>query len=84
MSPIEQVKADALQRALRTFVAGLGIDLAVAAAMVIGVAVAGWGSWGDVQWGVLSFSLAKSITQAVVAYVMRRWANKAVPNSLQV
>lgn len=78
-----EIKRDALNRAFRTLVQGLGIDLAVAVAMVLGTTIIGWSSWGDVQWSVLSFTLAKTATQAVVAYIMRRWANRSLPNTLQ-
>lgn len=78
-----QLKADASNRSLRTFLQGLGIDIAVGIALVLAATVAGWSSWGDVQWAILSFSLAKSVVQAVAAYVMRMWLDKSgIPTPL--
>lgn len=68
-----QLKADASNRSIRTFLQGIGIDIAVAIALVLGTTIVGWENWGDVQWAVLSFTVAKSVVQAVAAYVMRLW-----------
>ena len=68
-----QLRSDAKNRSLRTFVQGLAIDILVGAAVVLATLVGGWSSWGEVQWASLSFSLAKSVAQAVAAYIMRFW-----------
>lgn len=67
---------DAKNRALRTFVQGLGIDVAVGLALVLGTYFMTAQSWGDVQWAILGFSLFKSVVQAVSAYVMRQWMDR--------
>lgn len=65
------VQADATQRAKRTFIQGLGIDLAVA----IAVALLAWLPDADLTskqaWIILGTSLAKTVLTAVASYVMR-------------
>lgn len=83
MSTSTALKADASNRSVRTFLQGLGIDVAVGIALVLATTVTGWTSWGDVQWAILSFSIFKSVLQAVAAYVMRRWLDKSkIPTPL--
>jgi hypothetical protein len=77
MTRKQALKADAQNRSLRTFLQGLGIDIAVGVALVLVTLVGGWNSWGDVQWAILTFSLAKSVVQAVAAYIMRMWLDKS-------
>ena len=67
------VRVDAANRTVRTFFQGLGIDVAVGLALVLGTFFLDKNSWGEVEWTILTFSLAKSGVQAVAAYVMRRW-----------
>lgn len=79
----EFVKTDATNRALRSVIQGLAIDVGVGIVLAIGVAFASAGGWGDMQWIILSFSVAKSAVQAVVAYVMRCFVDQsAIPTPL--
>ena len=70
------LKADAKNRALRSFLQGLGIDVAVALATVLVTAFADAGNWGAVQWAILSFTLFKTCVQSLASYVMRYWLDR--------
>lgn len=65
------VQADAKQRAKRTFIQGIALDVAVAVA----VALLAWLPDADVTnkqaWTILLASLAKTVLTAVASYVMR-------------
>lgn len=66
-----QVKSAAAERATRTILQGLGLDLLVAIALALGA----WLPDSDVtdggQWAILGVSLVKTVLQAIVAYVLR-------------
>lgn len=64
---------DSRNRAVRSFVQGLAIDVAVGLALVLATFFVDKNSWGEIEWAILSFSLAKSAVQAVAAFVMRQW-----------
>lgn len=74
-----RLREDARNRALRTFLTGLGIDVAVGVALVLVTYVGPLGGWDEFQWTVLSFSLVKSVIQAVGAYILRRFIDGRVP-----
>lgn len=65
------VQADAAQRAKRTFIQGIALDVAVA----IAVALLAWLPDADLTdraaWIILGTSLAKTVLTAVASYVMR-------------
>lgn len=69
MTTIKQ--ADAKQRAKRTFIQGIALDVAVA----IAVALLAWLPDADLTskqaWIILGTSLAKTVLTAVASYVMR-------------
>lgn len=65
--------ADAQNRAWRTLLQGLAIDVAVGVALAVTAFLATANDWGDMEWALLGFSVAKSAAQAIAAYVMRRW-----------
>lgn len=67
------LKADASNRSVRTFLTGLAIDIAVGLALVLAVTFADANAWGDLEWAIIGFSFAKSIAQAVAAYVLRQF-----------
>lgn len=65
-------KADAANRAARTFVQGLLTDVAVAALPVIYDAVSGWdGAFTSGYWTVVGVSVMKTAAVAAVSYFMR-------------
>lgn len=68
--------ADAKNRAWRTFAQGLGIDVAVGVALILGTYFMDKEAWGEVQWAILGFSVFKSVVQAVAAYVMRTFVDR--------
>lgn len=70
--PTPHVEADARNRALRTVVQGLGIDLIAAVAVALSVAVAGGIEWTRAYWIALGLAVAKSLITAAVSYLARR------------
>lgn len=77
------VEADAQNRAVRTFVTGLGIDVLVAIALTIIAVFASADGWGTLEWFAISFSFAKSILQAIASYILRRFLDQSgVPTPL--
>lgn len=72
---IEQVSAT---RGWQTLVQGLGIDVLVAVAVAVAV-LPGAETWADVErlWPAWALLLSKSIVQAVVAWIVRRYADRA-------
>lgn len=73
----ELVQTDAKNRALRSFLQGLGIDVLVAIAVTISAVFVSADGWGALEWAALSFSFAKSILQAVASYIMRRFLDSS-------
>lgn len=75
--------ADAKNRSWRTALQGLAIDVGVAVVLVLSTTFASANDWGAIEWALLSFSVAKSVLQAIAAYVMRRYLDKSrVPTPL--
>lgn len=72
MTP-RKLQADAKNRAWRTFLQGMAIDVAVGIALVLGTTFASADGWGDLEWTILSFSVAKSFVQSATSFVMRRF-----------
>lgn len=67
----------ARKRGWQTLAQSLGIDVAVGVALAVATLVGPWESWGDVQWAILGFAVAKSIVQAVVAWTIRRFRDNS-------
>jgi hypothetical protein len=66
-------RADARNRAWRSFLQGLLIDLGVAVLPLIYDAVSGWdGAFSRTYWTAVVISVAKTIGVTVISYVMRR------------
>lgn len=79
MTVIAPLEADAKNRALRTFLQGLAIDIAVAVSLVLYNAT----SSDEVSWQLIPLSLARSVIQTAAAYVMRRFVDPSfIPTPL--
>lgn len=83
MSTPEQLSRDARNRALRTFVVGLAVDIGVAIVLVLVTAFGKANGWSDLQWTLLGFTLSKTIVTTGGSYVLRRFLDgSAVPTPL--
>lgn len=70
--PASSVAADARNRAVRTFLQGLAVDVVLAVAVALSAALADPGfAWSAGYWRLLGLSLAKTVLMTVAAYVMR-------------
>ena len=76
------LKADAQNRALRTFIQGLGIDLLVALALVLTTVFSSTNSFNEIEWSVVGFLLAKTVATTAASYIMRKFADGSVPTPL--
>jgi hypothetical protein len=63
--------ADARNRALRTVLQGLVLDVSVAVVLVLATSV-GDLHWTRAYWLTLGLTLAKTVIQSGVAYAMRK------------
>lgn len=72
--PVEQ---DARNRALRTWVQGLALDVAAGASVALAAAVLTGVEWTRVYWVALGLGVAKSCVQAVVSYLARKFVPPA-------
>lgn len=64
-------QTDARNRAWRTLLQGLGIDVAAALVLVLAPALSSV-EWTPAYWQALGLLAAKSVLQAVVAFVARK------------
>lgn len=64
------VRADAAERSVRSFIQGFALDVVVAVTLVLATAF-GAIEWTPIYWKALGLTLAKSVLQATVSYVMR-------------
>ena len=77
---LEVKKADAKNRALRTFIQGLGIDILVALVVLITPILIGANGWEDfAEWKIILFSVVKTVLTTAASYIMRRFVDQ--PNS---
>lgn len=74
--PVEQKRTDARNRALRTFLQGLAIDVAVAICVVVITVLGTTSSWGELQWVAIGFTMFKTVLMAAASYVMRRFVDR--------
>lgn len=67
------VKKDAKNRAIRTFIQNIGLDVAVVVLPLIYDAVSGWnGGFDAAYWTLVSTSVGKTAALTVIAYFMRK------------
>jgi hypothetical protein len=67
------VEIDARNRALRTFVQGLVVDVAAALIILFLPVITEAQAPGDLDWPVLGFLAAKTVVATALAYVMRAY-----------
>jgi heme/copper-type cytochrome/quinol oxidase subunit 4 len=63
-------RADAAERSLRSLAQGFALDIIVAVVLVLSTAF-GAIEWTPTYWKALGLTLAKSVLQAGVSYLMR-------------
>ena len=63
---------DASNRALRTFLQGLGYAVLAAVVMVLYPVFTGAHGWGDFNWPLIGFALTQAVGTAVLSYFMRK------------
>jgi hypothetical protein len=63
---------DASNRALRTFLQALAVDVLLALALVLYNVFQQANSWGSFDWNVLGFLLVKTFVVSAASYFMRR------------
>lgn len=75
------LKQDASNRALRTFIQGIAIDMGVALAVAVYAIVS---DPNPIVWAAVGASVARSVLQAGAAYVMRRFMDpsRMIPTPL--
>lgn len=62
---------DARNRAYRTLLQGLAFDVGAAVCIVLYTAFSAAEGWGDIQWALLGFTLAKTFAVSGLSYLMR-------------
>lgn len=67
-----RLSADAKNRAWRSLLIGLVIDLSVAISLGLVAAFDNANGWGDLQWGLVTFAVGKSLVQALGSFILRR------------
>ena len=67
------VSADARNRALRTFVQGLAVDVLVALALVVTTVLGSAQGWEDLGCASVGFLVAKTVAVTAASYVRRRF-----------
>lgn len=64
--------ADAKNRALRTFLAAIGVDVGMAVSLFIYDTLNDASGWGSFDWYVLSFLFVKTVLVSAASYILRR------------
>lgn len=77
------LQADAANRTVRTFLQALAVDVVVAVSLLVATELSDANSWGDLEWTVLSFLLAKTVLVSAASYLMRAFLDPSrVPTPL--
>lgn len=71
--PTAALKADAKNRALRTLLVNLATDTGVALVLVMVNAFSDANGWGDFDWNILLFTLAKTAIVTAGSFILRRF-----------
>lgn len=80
-SPV--LAADARNRALRTFLQGIGADVLAAVILLVLPVFTSAQGWQDIDWKILGFLLAKTVVVTGLSYVMRTYLDRsAIPTPL--
>jgi len=70
-------KQDATNRAVRTFIQGLAIDVGVALAVLLWTVFSNANTWGDLEWKIIAFSVLKTILTSIASFIMRRFVDRS-------
>lgn len=74
---------DAKNRALRTLIQQLGIDVLLAVVLVLAPLLSDANSFGDFEWQAIAFLVTKTVLATLFAWVMRRYLDgSAFPTPL--
>lgn len=83
LTATQRLHTDARNRALRSLLQGLAIDVLVAVVLVVSTQFGDANGWGDLQWSLLSFTLAKTVVQSIASFTMRRFLDaSSIPTPL--
>jgi hypothetical protein len=72
-SNTQLLTADAKNRALRTFVQSLTLDVVIAIIAVLIPLLQNANSFGDFEWSIIAFSLIKTAALTAFSFIMRRF-----------
>lgn len=74
---------DAKNRALRTFLQSLAVDVGIAVCLVLYNVFSDATGWDSLDWKIIGFSLAKTVVVSITSFVMRRFLDSSsVPTPL--
>lgn len=69
----------AVKRGFQTLAQGLAVDISVAVSLIVLTILPGVETWEDVSrlWLAWLLLIAKSVVQAIVAWIIRRWGDSS-------
>lgn len=83
MTPLTLLQTDAKNRALRTFLVNLVIDIGVALLLILVTTFQDANDWSEIEWGILGFSLAKTALASAGSFILRRYVDRSsIPTPL--